>query len=562
MFLRPRPYEPKIQLTILLFLAFLWVAVELDAQTKLINPHLSNSYINSYILPDSTVRFIGSENGRSGGVFYVDKLPDGSITEPVFFPESFGDLQFNFAGVDCKILPLKNGDVLLGINQGDCDYAPYSSLARFNVDGEVVWAVSMENYFFDFFVHKLSMVDTNIICLISDGLDTLYFDIEGNEVAPNPQYVVYDTLITLQNGYFASVGEKLFRLDDQFRVNDFALMDDDILSISTSGDSRVIVSTENSVVVLNTFLEIAVHSVDFPNFNLVTNSTQWIWIGQKNGDIIQLDYQLQPHDTFRMHKDIQLKSMVVINEIITLGGNYISVTGASVFFHSTHADQFSFGIKKDITLESVSLEEPVFYTFEPFAMPWGFNISYKNVVVTLSNTGQDTIEALTILYNAGFGCSICGGEGYRWTFDSLNLYPGQQMDFVLDSFSVWCVTQSPSKFCLSIFPADSLPETDQLNNRLCVDVDAFLTGLHEAESTRLFVSPNPADDFVTIHFEGLNGIGHSGLIFNGRGEMVEAFELKEKSMDISLVDYASGMYFLIILNNQGLSVVEKFIVIH
>lgn len=206
-------------------------------------------------------------------------------------------------------------------------------------------------------------------------------------------------------------------------------------------------------------------------------------VGQKNVDIIQLDYLLQPHDTFLIHNDFQLMSMVVVNEVMTLSGNYISATGSSVFFHTTDAGQFRFDIRKDIAIEAIRLEEPIIYSFEPFAHPWGFNIPYKNVVVTLSNTGQDTIQTLTILYSAGSGCFLCQGESRRWAFDSLNLYPGFQVDLEIEDFSVWCVSQTPTKFCLSVFPADSLPETDQINNRICVDVDAFLTGVSEVGSS-------------------------------------------------------------------------------
>jgi hypothetical protein len=121
-------------------------STNVSAQTKLINPDAPNTFLDSYLMPDSTVRFIGSEYGSDRELFYVDKLKDGTITEPVFFPESFGEIEFNFAGVDCKVLPLKSGDVVLGINQHDCDYSPYSSLARFNEAGEVIWAVSMTSF--------------------------------------------------------------------------------------------------------------------------------------------------------------------------------------------------------------------------------------------------------------------------------------------------------------------------------------------------------------------------------------------------------------------------------
>lgn len=534
----------------------------MSAQTKLINPHLPNTFLDSYILPDSTVRFIGSEYGSARELFYVDKLSDGTITEPVFFPESIGGLEFNFAGVDCKVLPLKSGDVVLAIDQHDCDYAPYSSIARFKSDGEVIWAVSMEHFYFSDGMGKFTLVDSNVICLISNQMDTLYFDLDGIEVAENPAYVVYDTIIAAPIGYYAALGGDLFYLNETFEVVDFTSMDGNIKAISISGDSLIIVSTSSGLVILDDNLDLIIHSDVFGNFDLVTTSADWVWIGQKGGDIIQLDFLLQPFDTFSMPAGILLKSLVVINEIITLGGIYISATGTSIFICTSDAGQFSFDIKKDISLESVRIDQPVFYSFEPFGEPWGFNIPYQHVDVTVSNEGQDTIQALTILYGEGSGCSICHGESHRWAFDSLNLLPGMQLDFMLGDFSVWCITQAPSKFCLSITPADSLPETDQQNNRLCIDVDAFLTSVKEVGSIAYSVLPNPAHKFITIHIDDAGMAPYQAVIINGKGVATESFELTEQTTQIELSDYLPGIYFLHIRNDDGVLITEKFSVIH
>jgi hypothetical protein len=546
----------------ILVIRILGTSPNISAQTKLINPHLPNAFLDSYILPDSTVRLIGSEYGSARELFFVDLLKDGTITEPVFFPESFEEFEFNFAGVDCKVLPLISGDVVLGINQHDCDYSPYSSLARFNAAGEVIWAVSMEPFFFNFFVQKLTLVDSDIISVVSDQSDTLYFDLDGNAVAGNPAYVVYDTIIAAPIGYYATLGNVMYYLGETFEVIDFTSLDGHIKAISISGDSLIIVSTSSSLVMLDENLDMTLHSGLFGNFDLVTASTDWVWIGNKNGGIIQLDYQLQPIDTFPMPNGIELKTMAAINEFMTIGGNYLSVTGPSIFIQTTDAGHFNFDIKKDVSLEAVSIEQPVFYSFEPFGEPWGFNIPYKNVAVTVSNEGHDTIQALTILYGAGSGCSICHGESHKWAFDSLNLYPGLQMDFILGDFSVWCITQAPSKFCLSILPADSLAETDQLNNRLCIDVDAFLTSVNEAGSIAYTVTPNPAGNFINIQIDDKGTTACQGIIINGSGESVDRFELTEHSTKIELVDYLPGIYFLQIRNDEGVYFSRKFSVVH
>ncbi|MDZ4749612.1 MAG: hypothetical protein SH808_14085 [Saprospiraceae bacterium] len=139
----------------------------------------------------------------------------------------------------------------------------------------------MENFNFNFFIHKLTLVDSAIVCLISDGLDTLYFDMNGNEVENNDEYIVYDTVVAMQSGYFAALGEVLFRMNELFDVVDSTILDDDIQTISLSGDSLIIVSTSSSLVILDANLEAVVYSDVYANFNLFSYSTDWIWSVRK-----------------------------------------------------------------------------------------------------------------------------------------------------------------------------------------------------------------------------------------------------------------------------------------
>jgi hypothetical protein len=136
-----------------------------------------------------------------------------------------------------------------------------------------------------------------------------------------------------------------------------------------------------------------------------------------------------------------------------------------------------------------------------------------------------------------------------------------QEDFALGDFSVWCITQTPTKFCLSVTTADSLPETDQLNNQLCIDVDAFLTSLNEAGSSTWSVSPNPADNFITIHIDDTGIEPYQGVIIDGNGESIERFELTQHLTRVELVGYLPGIYFLHIRNAEGTYFSKKFSVV-
>lgn len=533
------------------------------AQTKLINPGIPNSFIEDYILPDGTIRFIGSENGRNRELFFVDRLTDGSITEPVFFPESIGGLEFNFAGIDCKVLPLNNGDVILGINQGDCDYAPPSSLARFSPEGEPIWAVSMEYFDFYYFVHKLILVDSNVVCIISDEADSLYFDTNGNEVVANHTFIVYDTVVHAQSGYYSSLGNILFRLNESFDGIDSVFLGDEIHNISPSGDSLILVSTPSSLTLLDAYMDIIAHSTDYININMVATSTNSVWLGDKSGNIIQLDYALQGLDTFKSNKDIHLKALVAVNNEIILGGNYKSSIGTSVFFHEAEADDFEFGFMKDITLESVMVEQPVFYSFEPNAYPFGFNIFYRDPVVNIANTGFDTIQSITIRYKEGSTCLLCESENHEWSFDSLDLYPGLKMEFALEDFTALCVGRAPSMFCLSILPVDSLPEIDRVNNRLCIEVNALMTRVIDFKIPDWELNPNPANNFIAIQLKNNISSGdHQIMIFDMYGCQKINQPIEGSSQMIDIHHLESGIYYVLITDPLGVAGVSKLVVIN
>ena len=522
-----------------------------EAQTKLINPGISNAFIEDYILPDGSVRFIGTEHGRNRELFFVDRLVDGGVTEPVFFPESIGDLEFNFAGVDCKVLPLRNGDVILGINQGDCDYAPPSSLARFSYAGDVVWALSMEYFYFYYYIDKLIIIDSNILCIISDQTDTLYFDLDGNEAPANENYVVYDTVVTSLSGYYSSLGSSLYKLNDGYDRIDSLLLEKEIQTISLSGDSFLLVTTTNAVTILDASMDIIAHSDELINIDMAAASTNSVWLGQQNGNIIQLDHDLQVLDTFQINKDIQLKALIVVNDEIILGGNYVSAVGSSVFFHKTEPVAFAFDIKKDITLELVEVGQPVYYSFEFSAYPFGFNISYDDPVVKVANTGLDTIQSITVRYKEGSGCLLCESENHEWSFDSLNFYPGFEMDFTLEDFTALCVVKAPSMFCLSILPADRLPETDRINNRLCIEVNALMTGLNDIENNDWKITPNPAQNYVSVITDSPSGYNIRFIDIYGR-ELLNK-QIESSFVEINIEHLPAGIYIVMVSEDNELN---------
>lgn len=543
-------YTPVLQYTILLVITLAFSSFELNAQIRLIFPTNSNLYQDSYRLPDGTIRMIGVEKERYAGLFYVDRLPSGVITDPVFYPGAIGDQYFNFAGTQCQALPLKDGSAILAINQIACDYPPPAGICISDLNGKVLWADYLEEYGLESFIEKLALVDETVFCIIEEAGGRLYFDTAGQYVEPQVQYTIYDQVVNAPTGYFASQGPWMFSMDDQFEKLDSVLLEEPIIAICPVLDTAVLISTPGAVFLLNDDLTEAAHSESFDLINLVAVSEESIWLSRVDGaEIYSLRNDLTIRDTFEIPVDISVKKLQVVNDTIILVGNYTGGAGLVMFFHSSPADAFSFEVVKDIRIDTIALSQKVWYSPEPFSFG-GFNISYDSVVVGINNSGLDTIQTINIHYKEDTGCGMCEGGHIQWSFDSLMLLPGQQHNLVIGGFSVWCRQTNVYELCLLAAPADSLPETDHLNNRLCVEVNPTLVGLDDPIISKVKVYPNPASDMIYFNVDPLGLDNMICTIFDATGNSVDQF--KEINHGYSLKGYAPGIYLLMVTDQEGI----------
>lgn len=493
---------------------------------------------------------IGVENEHYAGLFYVDRMPGGVITDPVFYPSRVGDQYFNFAGVHCKALPLKDGRAMLAINQIDCDYPPPAGICLSDLNGDVLWGDYLEEYGFESVIEKVVLVDETVFCIFREVGDRLYFDTAGQYVEPQVQYSIYDQVVNAPTGYFVSKGPWLFILNDQFEKLDSVLLEEPIIAICPVMDTSVLVSTPGAVFHFKNDLTEAARSELFNLIDLVAVSAESIWLSSVDGDeIYALRYDLTIRDTFEVPVDISVKNFQVVNDTIILVGNYTGGAGSVMFFHSTPADAFSFDAVKDIRIDTITLSQKVWYHPEPFSFG-GFNISYDSVVVGITNSGLDTIQTINIHYKEDTGCGMCEGGHIEWSFDSLMLLPGQQQSLTIGDFSVWCRQTNVFELCLHAAPADSLPETDHLNNRLCVDVNPTLVGLDDPLNSKIRIYPNPASDKIYFNVDPSGLDNMTCTIFDATGNAIDQF--KEMNHGYSLKDYAPGIYLFMVTDQDGI----------
>jgi N-acetylneuraminic acid mutarotase len=76
----------------------------------------------------------------------------------------------------------------------------------------------------------------------------------------------------------------------------------------------------------------------------------------------------------------------------------------------------------------------------------------------------------------------------------------------------------------------------------------------------LTVFPNPASEFLTLSVESKNGFAHSSIsIYDSRGNLKKSFMMSYKKIIIDLSDYASGIYFVRTISDDGRIIQSRFI---
>ena len=93
-----------------------------------------------------------------------------------------------------------------------------------------------------------------------------------------------------------------------------------------------------------------------------------------------------------------------------------------------------------------------------------------------------------------------------------------------------------------------------------VKIDGTIIGVEEtAQAKNTFsIYPNPARDYVKVSGEDINSIS----VYNCLGALVERVEAKGNTTSISTSSYNTGVYFITVEQNNGVSTTQKMVVTH
>ena len=93
-----------------------------------------------------------------------------------------------------------------------------------------------------------------------------------------------------------------------------------------------------------------------------------------------------------------------------------------------------------------------------------------------------------------------------------------------------------------------------------VKIDGTIIGVEEtAQADNTFsIYPNPARGYVRVSGEDINTIS----VYNCLGALVERVEAKGNTTSISTSSYNTGVYFITVEQNNGVSTTQKMVVTH
>ncbi|MDQ3016026.1 MAG: T9SS type A sorting domain-containing protein [Bacteroidota bacterium] len=543
-----------------LLLEFLFISSSYS-QTKLTLPTTADIYQDSYILPDGTIRVIANEYKTYQGLYYMDRIPDGTFSEVVYLPQHVNDVYFNWAGVEAKVTPLANGDAIIGINQIACDYPPPSGICIINGNGEVQWGIDLDQEDYYYPIDRIVQVDSSAFAVILLMSDTFFINISGHIIPKESHFEIYNRVLSHSMGVYAYADTSLFSLNTGFEKLDSVQLDASILSINFYRSDTIVVTTEKSVYVLNNDLSTLSQSEIFTEMELTTMTTNYIWLAKKKGhQIFRTSVSFELIDTFEVHPDFFIHNLIGSDSLVTVTGSYNGPKGFISFFHTTAEEYFELQPVKDLRIDGISVPGNVLYLDEPFSFD-GITLGYNNVEIDVTNIGLGIIQSLIIQYTEGTGCGMCESWMESWAFDSLDLSPGESIKLSLGSFSPWCVQIDVNELCMYVHPADNLPEINSGNNSYCADVTAFIVGVDEVRPSIFQITHNPAATSTTLSVDVISGKYFMRVLAMDGREIFEQ-SITQLSTEIDVNGWPSGLYSLILTGEDNFVEVIKLVVQH
>ncbi len=553
------------------FLAFIALHnIQGQNENRLVHPLFTDEFIFYDLLPDGTIRIlaISDQNNSYGGrhPIYMD-IQAGSLlelAEPISL--EIPGLWFNNYVWDLCAIALKDGDLIIGNTQFDCDYDPPGGLMRLDRDGNIKWHIDFIEEEIYASPRAMVFIDANSIRVKDfwNGDDGIIIDREGNILTKSLPDTIYDFTMETDFGFLAGMTHRLDVMDTNFVVSISFELAGHIEKILALGQHKYLLQAGNKSYVFNDPDILGTIPLSVAQYQII-GYTDFIWAIQGSNKIIRLDTAFNPLDTFVLSPGIEPVICLPLDDgKIVCVGHYHNTNSWGTLLFKADEEEINFSLPQDIGITGISVNDTIMaHPYQNYH--WGIDFTIDSIWLDVTNFGPDTVTKFTISSPERWSCFWCNDYSPVWNIDSLVIAPGETSHFFLGSYYSDCLEIGGSSWtiCFSTVAPNEKADGNFLNDTICHRFSMLITGSENVlPDLSVRIRPNPAGDFIYIECD--KGIDEKrfGSIYDVTGNRVQNFEFKSQMEKIPVTDFASGLYFVVIYNSKGTVTTKKILVQH
>ncbi len=438
-------------------------------------------------------------------------------------------------------LKLADGLSIVASNGFECDIL-VSGLICIDKTGEVKWHKEYSDFFQNGLLTGLGLVSNNIFAVISGDSTIKYYDLEGIETDISPILPVYSDIVYVNQSYYGTNDNRIYRLDDDFNVVN-SHSTDSLIFFQYLGDNLFLLETLNGIETLDESLNTFTTSNLFSGIQSGTLLNGEIWLINNNG-LDHLSADLSPIEFFPPEDFETMKFISTFHDTVFVASEYQGTFHSDFVIRSYLGSQVHLPVQMDISIEQLAFPEMVHVDQLP-QFPEDFYLRFDSMGIEIRNRGLQTLHSCTV--NCDWGTdAYCVYFQRDWKIDSLNLLPGENEWIQLGSFSTELLTLGAGpEFCYWVDFPNELTDVAPDNDVGC-GIANLVVGTENPNFGNGFkIYPNPARDHITLNEP--TALDCKDIYFYDLSGKLALHQLMEStSQGISITSLHSGMYTVVL----------------
>lgn len=391
----------------------------------------------------------------------------------------------------------------------------------------------------------------------------IQFDLNGDSIGVAPSSLpLFKGYTTTGTGNLLTYGQGLALYNPSLTNIQLGLSNTEILKADVLPDSRYVVLTETSLLILDSNFNIEkeiYHGITWDPeqpMDMTANSDN-IWLLAQTVPKQLLHYDtaltLLENKTIPAGAAFQPKLLASDDQRLALTGEEYGMPYTQVVsVRSMPEDEISFDATADAAvIDVISTKPPTGYFW---SSPFSHSIVFDSVYVVVKNEGSATLQEVTVNASLGSITYICQEYFYyQGTFSDLNLQPGESIQLEIGKITQRAPFVLPTVTTLCFWttlPNDSL-DYNGMNNGTCRDFQVIVSDNEPQYVAPLNISPNPATDHFLIQWPGDPNVDAIVQMFDITGRLISERRVTGSECSLQRENIPAGIYQVILTDDNG-----------